>query len=60
MTDAVIPPVFASNNFIIGHEPDSTPIFKKDLIRCIKAARAKVKSGKYISQEDIEKEIENW
>lgn len=45
---------------IAGYHTDGTPISFDDLRENVKAASDRVKSGKYISQEDIEKEIKNW
>lgn len=45
---------------VAGYNTDGTAISKKMLIKRVKQASAEVKSGKFISQEDIEKEIENW
>ena len=45
---------------IVGYEPDGTPITQEDLIREAKEASAQVKAGNYITQEDLEKEVENW
>jgi len=45
---------------IIGFNVDSSPITQKDLKKRVKAASKRVKSGIYITQEEVEKEIENW
>jgi hypothetical protein len=45
---------------IVGYEPDGTPITQEELIREAKEASARVKAGEYITQEDMEKEVENW
>jgi hypothetical protein len=45
---------------IVGYEIDGTPITKEVLIKEAREASAQVKSGNYISQEDLEKEVKNW
>lgn len=45
---------------IVGYRPDGTPITQQDLIERVKLASKQVKSGNYITQEELEKEIENW
>ena len=45
---------------VIGYHPDGTPILKDDLKKRVKAASIRVKSGDYLTQEEIEEEIENW
>lgn len=45
---------------IVGYSVDGSPIIKDSLIRQAKAASLKVKSGDFITQEEVEKEIENW
>ena len=45
---------------IVGYEPDGTPITKEDLKRRVIEASARVKAGDYITQEDMEKEVEGW
>jgi hypothetical protein len=44
----------------IGYNVDSSPITKAVLIKRVKEASLRVKSGEFITQEYIEKEIENW
>lgn len=45
---------------IVGYEVDGTPITKENLIERVRSASKRVKSGDFITQEEIEKEIENW
>ncbi len=45
---------------IVGYNPDGTPITKGDLKKRVKAASTRVKSGDYITQEEMEEEIKNW
>jgi hypothetical protein len=44
----------------IGHDADGIPIDKDKLRKRVQAASKRVKSGDYIAQEEIEKEIKNW
>ena len=41
----------------IGYTVDGNPITKEDLKSRVKAASKKVKSGDYISQEEVDKEV---
>ncbi|MBW6535576.1 MAG: hypothetical protein K0B11_11240 [Mariniphaga sp.] len=45
---------------IVGFEVDGTPITTESLIERARSASKRVKSGDCITQEEIEKEIENW
>ncbi len=45
---------------IVGYEPDGTPITREDLVKESKEASERVKAGDYISQEDLDKDVENW
>lgn len=49
-----------AKSVIVGYEPDGTPITRDDLVREAKEASARVKSGEYIAQEDLDKEVKNW
>ncbi|MDO8928070.1 MAG: hypothetical protein Q7W54_03690 [Bacteroidota bacterium] len=44
----------------IGYNVDGTPITPKELAQRVTSASKRVKSGDFITQEEIEKEIENW
>ncbi|MDX2432543.1 MAG: hypothetical protein QNK35_16510 [Bacteroides sp.] len=48
------------NAIVVGYEVDGTPITQEDLIKQAREASAQVRAGNYISQEDLEKEMENW
>lgn len=45
---------------IVGYNVDGTPITQQDLRKRVRAASKRVKSGDYLTQEEVEKEIENW
>ncbi len=45
---------------VIGYELDGTPITKRAYIEKIQSAQLRVASGDYITQEDLEKEMEQW
>ncbi len=45
---------------VVGYEADGTPITKETLIEEAREASAQVKSGNYTTQEDLEKDVENW
>jgi hypothetical protein len=45
---------------VVGYNVDGSPITKESLVKRAKAASQRVKSGDYISQEEVEKEVENW
>lgn len=45
---------------VIGYELDGTAITKRTYIEKIKAAQKRVTSGDFITQEDLEKEMEQW
>jgi hypothetical protein len=45
---------------VVGYEVDGTPIAQEDLKKRVREASARVKAGDYITQEDLEKEVENW
>ncbi len=45
---------------VVGYEADGSPITKETLINEAREASAQVKSGNYITQEDLEKEVNNW
>lgn len=44
----------------MGYNLDGSLITKTDLVKRARAASARVKSGDFISQEEVEKEIDNW
>lgn len=45
---------------IIGYTTQGEPITPEILKKRVRAASQRVKSGNYISQEELEKESENW
>ncbi len=45
---------------VVGYNVDGSPITKDNLVKRAKAASQKVKSGDFITQEEVEKEVENW
>lgn len=45
---------------VVGYNVDGSPITNESLVQRAKAASQRVKSGDYISQEEVEKEVENW
>ncbi|MEZ5071937.1 MAG: hypothetical protein R2751_13500 [Bacteroidales bacterium] len=45
---------------VVGYQVDGTPITQEDARERVKAASARVKAGDYITQEDLEKEVEGW
>lgn len=40
---------------IVGHSAKGEPLLNKNIIKSVKSASARVKSGKYVSQDDVEK-----
>jgi hypothetical protein len=45
---------------VVGYNVDGSPITKESLLKRAKAASQRVKSGDYIKQEEVDKEVENW
>lgn len=45
---------------VAGYNVDGSAITKESLIKRVKAASHRVKSGHFITQEEIEEEIKNW
>ncbi len=45
---------------VIGFTADGKPITKEAYIQDIDEARLQMKEGKYLSQEELEKQSENW
>ncbi|KKK90059.1 hypothetical protein LCGC14_2726890 [marine sediment metagenome] len=48
------------NPDIAGYNVDGTPITAEELKERAKAASSRVKAGEYFTQEEVEKDIENW
>jgi len=44
---------------IVGYNPNSSPITQQELRNRVKAASKRVKSGDFLTQEEVEKELEN-
>jgi hypothetical protein len=51
---------YKKEHIVVGYNVDGSPITKEDIVRRAKAASQRVKSGDFISQDEVEKEIENW
>tara|TARA_R110002020_G_scaffold348689_1_gene562256 strand:+ start:217 stop:468 length:252 start_codon:yes stop_codon:yes gene_type:complete len=45
---------------IVGFTASGKPLTKRKYNQRLKKAERQIESGEYISQEDLEKEIENW
>jgi hypothetical protein len=45
---------------ITGYKNDGLPITKENHLERVKSASQRVKSGDFITQEELEKEIEFW
>lgn len=45
---------------VVGYEPGGKPITKAQLIKDIEESEQQIKRGKYITQEQLEKEIKKW
>jgi hypothetical protein len=48
------------NNPVVGYEIDGSLITRKQLIKRIGEAETRIDNGEFITQEDLEKESENW
>jgi hypothetical protein len=48
------------NTLVVGYTTKGKPITQPELKARVKAASKRVKSGNYISHEELEKEVENW
>lgn len=48
------------NNPVVGYEITGAPITRKQLIKRIEEAERRIDNGEYVTQEDLEKESENW
>ncbi|HKK59154.1 MAG TPA: hypothetical protein VJ937_06725 [Salinivirga sp.] len=44
----------------VGYNPDGSSITEIDLKNRVKSASKRVKSGDYLTQEEVEKEVKNW
>jgi hypothetical protein len=45
---------------IVGYELDGSPITRSVLLQQLEEAEQRVANGEFITQEDLEKEAENW
>ncbi|MDA3880919.1 MAG: hypothetical protein PF436_11065 [Prolixibacteraceae bacterium] len=45
---------------IVGYKVDGSPISKNALSKRVLAASKRVKSGDFISEEEVEQEVQNW
>ncbi|MFA9388670.1 MAG: hypothetical protein ACERKD_02605 [Prolixibacteraceae bacterium] len=45
---------------IAGYQADGTPISEDTLSKRVLAASKRVKSGDFISEEEVEQEVQNW
>jgi len=48
------------NNPVVGYKVNGDPITRKQLIMQIEEAEKRIDNGEYSTQEDVEKESENW
>ncbi|HYF67528.1 MAG TPA: hypothetical protein VD884_05295 [Ohtaekwangia sp.] len=48
------------NNPVVGYEINGNPITRTQLIKRIEEAETRVDNGEYVTQQDLEKESENW
>jgi hypothetical protein len=48
------------STIVVGYNPNGSPITQQELRNRVKAASKRVKSGDFLTQEEVEKEIENW
>ncbi len=45
---------------VVGYEVDGSPIMQEDLKKRVRAASERAEAGNYITQEEVEKEMEGW
>jgi hypothetical protein len=48
------------SNPVVGYEITGVPITRKQLIQRIEEAEQRIDNGQHTTQEDLEKESENW
>ncbi|MBT3423270.1 MAG: hypothetical protein HOD63_05915 [Bacteroidetes bacterium] len=48
------------SEMIVGHTVEGEPLTKKQYNKRLKIAEAQIQSGEYQTQEEVEKEVENW
>jgi hypothetical protein len=49
-----------NETIIVGYNIDGSEISKESLVKRAKAASKRVKSGDFLTQEEVDKEVENW
>ena len=52
--------VYMDESTIVGHTASGKPISKKELKKRVKQAEARMDKGEFITQEDLDKEVELW
>ncbi|MBW6478916.1 MAG: hypothetical protein K0B37_05755 [Bacteroidales bacterium] len=45
---------------VVGYTTDGKPLTNQQYNECLLVAEKQIESGDYITQEELEKEIENW
>ena len=45
---------------VVGYNTDGSPISQKKFKNRVKAASKRVKSGDFLTQEEVDREVENW
>lgn len=45
---------------IVGNSVKGELLTRKNIIKSVKSASARVKAGKYVSQEEVEKQSQKW
>ncbi|MDA3893852.1 MAG: hypothetical protein PF517_19500 [Salinivirgaceae bacterium] len=48
------------NPVIVGYNADGSPMSQQALKNRVKAASKRVKSGDFLTQEEVESEVKNW
>ena len=52
--------VILDKEMIVGYTADGLPLTKENYNKRLKIAESQIAAGKYMSQEELEKESENW
>lgn len=52
--------VYMDESTIVGHTASGKPISKKELKKRVNQAEARMDKGEFITQEDLDKEVELW
>ena len=45
---------------VVGYNTDGSSLTQQDLVKRVKSASKRVKSGGFLTQEDVEKEVDDW